>query len=89
MDEKENPKPRPDEKLVGVWSGSNPAVTTVVQSLLKDAGIEYLIKGADFEDVFGSMVTGPVSFLVRIEDEGEARALLAKTENDSDDDTKP
>ena len=83
MDEKQA-QGHPDEKLVAVWTGSNPAVVPVVQSLLKDAGIEYSIKGADFEDVFGSMLTGPVSFLVHVEDETEARALLAKTEIETD-----
>ena len=74
----------PDEKLVTVWSGSNPAVVTVIRSLLEDAGISYSIKGADFEDVFGSMASGPVDFLVRIEDEADARALLADIEKEPD-----
>ena len=81
-EEKKKPGGHPDEKLVAVWSGSNPAVVTVIRSLLQDAGISYSIKGADFEDVFGSMVSGPVDFLVRIEDEEDARALLEKIEQE-------
>jgi hypothetical protein len=74
----------PDAKLVKVYATGEAAMIPVVQSLLESAGIEYLAKGEEAQDLLGfgrlgtnySYVTGPVEFLVREEDEATARGLL-------------
>ena len=75
---------QPDAKLVKVYASGEASMIPVVQSLLDSAGIEYLAKGEEAQDLFGwgrlgtsySYVTGPVEFLVREEDEAAARAVL-------------
>ena len=76
----------PEAKLVKIYQGGNAAVLPLVESLLRDAGIEYLTRNQALQDLFalgrfgtggGSHVVGPVEFWVRTEDEEAARELLA------------
>ena len=74
----------PDAKLVKVYATGEAAMIPVVQSLLEAAGIEYMAKGEEAQDLFGwgrlgtsySYVVGPVEFLVKEEDAETARALI-------------
>jgi hypothetical protein len=74
----------PEAKLVKVFQTGEAAMIPVVESVLDSAGIEFLAKGEEVQDLFGfgrlgtnySFVAGPVEFLVREEDEAAARAVL-------------
>jgi hypothetical protein len=74
----------PDAKLVKVYQTGEAAIIPVVESVLGGAGIEFLAKGEEVQDLFGlgrlgtnySYVAGPVEFLVREEDAAAARELL-------------
>jgi hypothetical protein len=74
-----------DIQLVKVYEGGNAAVLPLVESVLRDAGIEFLKRGEALQDLFalgrfgtggGSNVAGPVEFWVRAEDEAQAREVL-------------
>jgi hypothetical protein len=74
----------PEMQLVQVYEGANPALLPLVESLLNEAGIEFMKRGEPLQDLFaggrlfgGNQVVGPVEFLVRTEDAEQARALLA------------
>ena len=74
----------PDIQLVKVWSGTNPAVLPLVESLLDEAQIEYMKKGEAIQDLFAggrllglNPVVGPVEFWVRGEQAEQAQELLA------------
>ena len=60
-----------DVELVRVYKCSNPALVPVVESLLNDAEIVFMTKGAD-----SNYVTGPIEFWVRADEEAEAREIL-------------
>ena len=56
----------------------------IVESLLADAGIRYLARGEQIQDLFGlgrlvgvNPITGPVEFAVAADDAQDARAVLA------------
>ncbi len=74
----------PDAKLVKIFQTGEAAVIPVVESILGGAGIEFLAKGEEVQDLFGfgrlgtnySFVAGPVEFLVREADAATARELL-------------
>ncbi len=66
---------RPPE-LVTVFESGNPAILAVAKSLLEGAGIAFLVKGAEFQDVFTLPLTEPVEILVEPERAEEARELL-------------
>jgi hypothetical protein len=74
----------PDAKLVKVFQTGEAAIIPVVESVLGGAGIEFLAKGEEVQDLFGlgrlgtnySYVAGPVEFLVREADAATARELL-------------
>ena len=81
----EEPEPgEPEAKLVKVFQTGEAAMIPVVESVLDSAGIEFLAKGEEVQDLFGfgrlgtnySFVAGPVEFLVREEDAATARELL-------------
>jgi hypothetical protein len=81
----EEPEPgEPEAKLVKVFQTGEAAMIPVVESVLDSAGIEFLAKGEEIQDLFGfgrlgtnySFVAGPVEFLVREEDAATARELL-------------
>ena len=74
----------PEAKLVKVFQTGEAAIIPVVESVLGGAGIEFLAKGEEVQDLFGfgrlgtnySFVAGPVEFLVREADAATARELL-------------
>jgi hypothetical protein len=74
----------PDAKLVKIFQSGDAAIIPVVESVLEGAGIEYLAKGEEVQDLFGlgrlgtnySYIAGPVEFLVREKDAEAARGLL-------------
>ena len=82
------PEGEPDLELVKIYETGNPALVPFFESLLKDAGIEYLIKGAAIQDLFGwgrfgakqSYAVGPVEFYVRADAADDARAIVARLE---------
>lgn len=77
--------PPPQIDLVKIFESGNPAVIPVVESVLTDAGIEFMTQSESIQHLFGwgtfgsnlNYVIGPVHFLVREEDAEEARALVA------------
>src|SRR5690242_6015697 len=82
----EIPLPEPEVRLVKIYEGVNPATLPIVESLLRDADIEFLTRGEAIQDLFalgrfgtggGSNAVGPVEYWVREDDEQVARALLA------------
>ena len=74
----------PEGKLVKVFQTGEAAMIPVVESVLDGAGIEFLAKGEEVQDLFGfgrmgtnySFIAGPVEFLVREEDAPAASELL-------------
>lgn len=72
--------PEPDVNLVRVYEGGNPAVLPIVESLLRDAGIEFMTKGESvqaLQGAIGSPFVVPVEFWVRSDHAEQARELLA------------
>lgn len=74
----------PDAQLTKVWSGTNPAILPLVESLLDEAQIEFMKKGDAIQDLFAggrllglNQVVGPVEFWVRSEFAEQATELLA------------
>ncbi len=75
-------------KLVKVFETGNPALIPVVESLLDEAGVAFLTKNENLQDMFGggrlgsgfSIILGPVQFLVREEDVPAAQSLLEDLE---------
>jgi hypothetical protein len=74
----------PDVELVKVWSGTNPAVLPLVESLLNEAEIVYMKRGEAIQDLFAggrllglNPIVGPVEFWVRSEFADQATELLA------------
>ena len=45
--------PMDDIELVKVFEATNPAVLPLVESMLRDAEIEFMTKGAVLQDLFG------------------------------------
>lgn len=78
----------PELELVKIFEGGNPAVLTLVESLLRDGEIEFMTRGQALQDLFAigrfgtgvNNVIGPVEYWVRREDEEDARAILATLE---------
>ena len=76
---------RPEIEIVKVFETGNPALISIVESLLEDADIEYSKSRENLQDLFGwgrlggtyNYITGPVMFYVRADDEAEARGLIA------------
>ena len=78
------PEEHPDPKIETVYATGDPALITVVKSLLEDAEIEYFTKGYEIQDMIGigglgglNYVIGPVEFVVAAKDAPTARGLLA------------
>jgi hypothetical protein len=79
----------PEIELVKVYETGNPALIPVVESLLDDAGIEYMTKNESIQDLFGwgrfpssiSYAIGPVEFYVREDAADEARAIVETLES--------
>ena len=71
--------------MVKVYETGNAAIIPLLESLLDDAGIEYMAKGEGIQDLFGwgrlgasfNFVLGrPVEFFVREDVAAEARAIV-------------
>lgn len=78
------PMEEPDAQLAKVWSGTNPAILPLVESLLDEAEIPFMKKGEAVQDLFAggrllglNPVVGPVEFWVRSEYAEQATELLA------------
>lgn len=76
-------EPEPNLQLVPVLSVTREADIVVVESLLADAGIAYLARGEQIQDLFGfgrvvgvNPITEPVEFLVAEDDLEAARGAL-------------
>ena len=78
------PEGVPQTRLVKVFETGNAALVPLIESVLADAGIEFMVKGDRLQDLFGwgrfgtnySLVVGTVQFYVVEEDEAEARQVL-------------
>ncbi|MFL6247911.1 MAG: putative signal transducing protein [Thermoanaerobaculia bacterium] len=75
----------PDIELTRVYMGSNPAIVPLIESLLADAGIEFMKKFDGVQDFFAAgrllglnQIVGPVEFWVREDDAEQALELLAE-----------
>ncbi len=77
--------PEPEVKLVKIYEEGDAAVLPLIESLLRDADIEFMTRGEALQDLFalgrfgtggGNNAIGPVEFWVREEDAEEARALI-------------
>ena len=74
-----------DVELVKVFEAGDAAVLPLVESMLQDADIEFMTKGAVLQNLFGIGYIGmgssnnldPPEIWVRKEDEAEARAVIA------------
>lgn len=81
-----------NEFLVSVFKTGNPAIIAVVKSILDEAGIRFMAKGDNLQNLFGmgslgtgyNILTGPVDFQVMPEDEAYAKELLKDVDEDSD-----
>ncbi|MBU2501231.1 MAG: DUF2007 domain-containing protein [bacterium] len=78
------PEPEPDLQLVPVLSVTSESDLLIIESLLADAGIPYLARGQQIQDLFGigrlvgvNPITEPVEFLVAAGDHDAARSVLA------------
>ena len=75
----------PDVEIVKVFEARNAAVLPLVESVLRDAGIEFMTKSDNLQDLFAlgrlgmgsNNVIGPATIWVRKDDEEEARTLVA------------
>lgn len=84
----------PEIELVKVFEADNAAILPLVESVLDDAGIEYMTKGEILQDLFAlgrfgtgaNNAIGGTEIWVRKEDEAEARALIALLEEPIADD---
>jgi len=81
-------KEHPDPKLETIYTTGNPALVSLVKSLLEDAEIEYFTKGNEIQDLIGigrvgglNYLTGPVEFVVAGENAPAAREILAHLED--------
>ena len=71
------PRPDPNEKLVKVFDSEQESEAMVVKGLLDSAGIDSDLTSAAFlQDMFPGL--GGMIILVREEDAGEARRLIAE-----------
>ena len=72
-----------DLDLRTVLETSDPALIAITEGLLEGAGIEYLAKGENIQDLFGfgrlvpvNPISGPVVIQVAADNVAEARDLL-------------
>jgi len=71
-------RPDPNEKLVKVFDSEQESEAMVVKGLLDSAGIDNDLKSASLlQDAFPGL--GGMIILVREEDEGKARSLIAES----------
>jgi hypothetical protein len=65
-----------EERLVSVYTTTNPAMISIVKSLLDNAEIEYMVRGDSLQSVWATNLLAYVDFQVKPEDEAEAREVL-------------
>ena len=68
-----------DIELVSVFQSGNPAIIPIVDSLLRDAEIDFVTTGNSMQALqggIGSPVVVPVEFWVRADDAAAAREIL-------------
>jgi Putative prokaryotic signal transducing protein len=71
------------EELRNVFESADASRLTVVESVLRDAGIDFLVKNGALASMVpgASFSVGAVQVWVRAEDEAEARALLGSVDD--------
>jgi hypothetical protein len=81
----------PDMQLVCVFESSDPGLVAVVESVLDDAEIDFMMKNQIMQDLLAggrlagfNQAIGPVQFWVRPEDEASARGVLTPLRDDAD-----
>lgn len=80
------PRPDPNEKLVKVFDSEDESEALVVKGLLDSAGIESDLTSASLvQDMFPGL--GGMIILVREEDAGQARKVIAERTSLPDDET--
>ena len=78
-------QPRDDLDLVTVLASGDPGLMAVAKSLVRSAGIPFLVQGEGVQDLFGvgrigsgfNVVTGPARLQVGADDADDAREVLA------------
>lgn len=83
-EERHDAPPDPDLELVTLHVTNDESELLVLQSMLEAAGIPYLCRGEQIQDLFGvgrlvavNPITGPVEIQVATSDLEAARTLLA------------
>ncbi|MGH9443240.1 MAG: DUF2007 domain-containing protein [Thermoanaerobaculia bacterium] len=79
-----------DAYLVTVFTTGNAALVPVIESVLRGAGIEFLVKSDRVQDLFGwgriglgyNALTGPVEIQVTADNEEAAREVLREIGTD-------
>ena len=74
------------DSLVTILKTGDPAILAYAESLLKEAGIQFLAKGEGLQDLFGfgrigtgyNLVSGPIEIQIAPQDEDKAKKLLAE-----------
>ncbi len=77
-----------DSDIVTVYETGNAALIAMAKSLLDGAGIRYIVKGENLQNLFGggvigtgyNLVVGPAQIQVQREDQAAALKLLAELE---------
>ncbi|MGB7622083.1 MAG: DUF2007 domain-containing protein [Terriglobia bacterium] len=80
------------DSLVTILTIEDPAILAYAKSLLKGAGIQFLVKGEGLQDLFGAgrigtgfnLVSGPIELQVEPQDEEKARRLLSEIQEKKD-----
>ena len=83
----EGPRRHPD--LVTVYTTGNAAIIPVIESVLRDAGIEFVAKSEGLQDFFAwgriglgyNPILGPVEIQVTTDDQEAAEELLKEMES--------
>ena len=82
----------PELALVKVYETGNAAIIPLFESLLQDAGIEYMARNETIQDLFGwgrfasnmNYMIGPVEFWVREDAADEALAIVETLESSAE-----
>src|SRR5258706_12007706 len=86
------PEERPETRhpdLVTIYTAGNAALVPVIESVLRGAGIEFLVKSERVQDLFGwgriglgyNAITGPIQIQVTTDDREAAEELLKGVEH--------
>ena len=65
-----------EERLISVYTTTNPAMISVVKSLLDNAEIEYMVRGDSLQSVWATNLLAYVDFQVKPKDKAEAQKML-------------